>query len=1567
MAENVIRIEIPIEAKDETASGVASAKKSLDNLSKTASSVGKSVGNSFNTASGHVSKFDETAQKTQSRLQKWMSEKYKLAIEARDKVTPALKLIKSGITGLTSKAHRITMSVIDKATSPIKGIINTLKNPVLQGMSILGITLGVKDTIDTYKDFESTMSNVKAISGASETEFSQLTAKAEEMGAKTKFTAKEAGDALTYMAMAGWKTKDMLNGIEGIMDLAAASGEDLGEVSDIVTDALTAFGMSAKESGHFADILAAASSSSNTNVAMMGETFKYAASMAGSLGYKAEDVALAIGLMANSGIKASMAGTALNTMFTRIATDAGATKKSLGALGVLTKRLGVQFYDSKGNAVPFINVLEGMRKSMKGLSDQQKSNYAKVIAGTEAQKGLLAIINASEADFNKLKDAIDNCDGAAESMAETNRDNLKGSLKLLQSALDGVKIEAGKRIAPYIREFADWLTEKMPEIQEAVGEFFDWFDQKATDFKNKLHEITSSTAFKDADFFGKVKILWDGIIADPFEEWWDTKGKKRIATKAEEIGNSIGRAINSGIMTLLGIDVSGVVDDGTDVGRKFAQGFSEGFDFDSIKSKLLTGVGNIFQSAAKLIPGGKSADIGSLISAGLIAKFGIPLLTGTISAGKDIYHVGKGSYGLGKVVLGSSATGKGLLGLGANTAISLGAGNLAGGASLSAGALSALGLGSIAGGAVGIGTAISGGMDAYKAFQARKSGNQEESELYKKTATRKLATVGSSAMAGALIGSAIPGLGTAVGALVGAGIGGATSLIASRKEQKEYEQKREEEQKAAEEAQLKISKMYQATGRYISDARLETKSLKAAIDDTSVSADEFAAKYNEVVQQKIQNSFGNIKMSLKEIQATAKNIIYGNSTEKVDNFATAVSSASDALTAYQSDLKSLQKQNWSTTMEINAKGGKYKIESTEAYDYRSQIDQFTENAQTYLADKQYEMTQSMTLMFGSGVKLNGLNKAYENLKKELQSKIDDLNSSEKIALSDNILTIPEQENIQNLESQISDILAKVTANEQQSSLQALQIKYGGADLDYSSFQQLQQELQSNLEEMSGNYDNELKVNLENLNFKFNGDSSSDQYQKEYEKIVSRYRDQIDTLNNKSLNFQIETLAGSGLGDSLKKAYGTNDIDELVSSINTDMRKAIGKNSDASTWTADEVSRWFGLGSLSAESQTAIEQIIQSIAETIPESVAKKISDTESAKETMKLNGPVRSLSESQQSAFDASKSSTKGAESSGTSQGDAYINSINSQLSGRSGEIRTSAENATKSALSDPISQTVTLDLKTNVRLGNLPAQVEQEIDSQLSNIGISKTVGTASGSSGSETLSGKLTQSAIVPSTKFTTSVKHHASGGISSGMQLSWINEEGPEAIIPLVPQRRSRALDLYQEVGDILGITKHAEGTVPGLVHKGGATPSTASGSTFGYGHTPDIASSPSYRKNTFGFGPTTHDSVTDINSYTGYTTSSPDDYNEQIRAFQNDRDTIPVSVDESSTENRSVQTGSPVSVNVQVSPTFQISGTGAISEETLVAAIKRHMAEISDEMGGAIALRLQKVYENMPSSV
>lgn len=328
--------------------------------------------------------------------------------------------------------------------SSIEGVGKKLM-PVTAAVGGLGAA-----AVKVAADFDSAMSQVAAVSGATGKDLDALREKAREMGAKTKFSASEAAEAMNYMAMAGWKTGDMLDGIEGIMNLAAASGEDLATTSDIVTDALTALGLTAADSGHFADILAAASSNANTNVSMMGETFKYCAPVAGALGFTAEDTAEAIGLMANAGIKSSQAGTAMRTMLTNLTGEVTFVGDAFGELTIQTT-------NTDGSMRSLGEILADCRVAFSQMSESEKAANAEALVGKNAMSGFLAVMNAAPADIEKLNSAINNCDGTAEKMAETMQDNLAGQLTILKSQLEELAISIGEILMPSIRQIVSWI------------------------------------------------------------------------------------------------------------------------------------------------------------------------------------------------------------------------------------------------------------------------------------------------------------------------------------------------------------------------------------------------------------------------------------------------------------------------------------------------------------------------------------------------------------------------------------------------------------------------------------------------------------------------------------------------------------------------------------------------------------------------------------------------------------------------------------------------------------------------------------------------------------------------------------------------------------------------------------------------------------------------------------------------------------------------------------------------------------------------------------------------------
>lgn len=418
--------------------GIKKAKNSTDGLSQATkalvpglSAVEKSMGTASGAAQGITNKIKEAS---------GILDKFKrsardaiVKIRAKDDASPTVKKIKDELNKFKGKVYTATVNVKQNLSGVAGKAADTVSGAMFgataQMAGMAGIGFGVFDAVKGYADFEEEMSAVKAISGATGDEFNRLKEKAIQMGADTKYSALESAQAFRYMGMAGWKTGEMIDGIAGIMNLAAASGEDLAMTADIVTDSLSAFGLQAKDSSMFADVLAAAATNSNTNVALMGQTFKYAAPVAGALGFTVQDTATAIGLMANQGIKGSEAGTALRSTMTRMVKP---TNDSAEAMQIL----GLNILDANGKMKPFRDIIKDVRSGMSKLTPESKASVAAMLAGQEAMSGLLALVNSSDADFDKLASAIDNSNGAAQNMASIRMDNLKGDLEQLSGDWD---------------------------------------------------------------------------------------------------------------------------------------------------------------------------------------------------------------------------------------------------------------------------------------------------------------------------------------------------------------------------------------------------------------------------------------------------------------------------------------------------------------------------------------------------------------------------------------------------------------------------------------------------------------------------------------------------------------------------------------------------------------------------------------------------------------------------------------------------------------------------------------------------------------------------------------------------------------------------------------------------------------------------------------------------------------------------------------------------------------------------------------------------------------------------
>ena len=1613
MATKVIKIEIPIETKDNTGPVVDSisekmenldsaakkaqksmentvnsankAAKGFENASRRVSGFEKSVGSGFDSASKKASGFEKSVNKTQKSLLAMMKEKYQLLLEAKDRITPTVKQAITYVKSLTGKTWKVTLKAVDLVTSPVRRVFGLLKSPLVAAGVTISAGAGIADTVQTYADFEAAMSEVKAISGATSQEFEQLTEKANQMGAVTKFTASESAEAFKYMAQAGWDVREMMDGIDGLMALAAASGEDLGITADIVTDALTAFGLSAKESGRFADVMAQAASATNTDVAKMGDTFKYVAPVAGALGYSIEDTAVAIGLMANSGIKASQAGTSLRSLLTNLTRPVGQAEDAINALGI-------SITNTDGSVKPLSQTLQDLRAKFGALTDSEKAQYAAMLAGQEGMSGLLAIVNASDQEFESLTEQINNSSGAAQKMADVMMDNLSGKFELFTGALDSMKMSLGEKFKPYLIEALEWMTDKVPDVENALLTAMNSFDHFVDNAKAKIDEFTATDEWKNADLFGKIEIAWDELVAEPFSDWWNGSGKLKVAGVARDIGTGIGSAISAGILALMGVDVSSVIDEGSSIGRQFAEGFSEGMSGVDVSAALGTMVSGAFSSAGKLLPGGTAPDIGSLLSAAAIAKIAGPLM----SFGSGAFKVGKGIYksatgGVLKKAIGSfsvadelagvgNVSGSGLMGLAGKAGMALGSG-----ASTATG-LAAAGAGGIAGGIVGGAALISGGMDAFDAYNSYKEGNKDVAKAQGTSAGLKVGGVAAGAAAGAAIGSVVPVLGTAVGGLIGAGIGGLAGWFAGDKVKEDYE-----------EAAAAAENLEQKSKYALEGAKFDSKELKEAFDDTNVSAEQFGAMMQEATSNKIRDAFGDIKLTMQEIEEAAKQIVFADQAEALNKFSAAAETADSSLATLQSSFQTMDKLNWKASLGME-------LDEGDMSEYISAVDAMIESSKQYLEDKHYEATAAIDLLIEPGNETDmtsGLNQMYSDLQTKIESLGGDLKAKVNVALEDGVITLDEQAEIANLQNQIADITNQISQAETEASFQSLKIKYSGASLDADSFASLVSEIQANVQDAASQYDEALQVSLTNLNLQLqNGAISQEQFDEQLQALTEGYQAKLTDLSVRVESFELQSIAdsfGSELDGILPELEGT-----VAERLGTAMHNAMANGVDVENWDVSTASEWLDLDGLSAETQSAITEMMSQVAASMPDQM------------TSALEGSGANLSESVNNMVKS------GIENADFTEAGAAMNQ-------KLGESLTPTDMSESSAgLQDGLQSSLMASVE-NIDLTEAGSLMNQKLGEAMSSVDMSESdAGLQEGLQNSLTaaLEGiDLSESAQMINTSIVTALSSTEGidmSGFTASMQSSITSSiEGLDysGVTTAVGSGISNAITatmgtiqgaidtLYSNVGSAIN-TAFSAGfstttTVTITANYKLANPSaTISFSGGGTGTATVSGSISSHANGGFAYGPELtwwgedgpeviiplgskrrqrglelwaqagemlgvgkHADGGIIGSGGGTSKNIWDNTERLIEPIsEGDSGTSDVSTVIDSERNSDTK---EVNLSVTVNPQFVISSTSQ-REDDILQIIKTHMKELADDLGGELADRLGEVFSNMPIS-
>lgn len=765
------------------------------------------------TSEKNVSKLEKSIMNLQKQIQS-MKGKSKLEVAAtlKDMASKGIQGVVKAGKQIAGKVWTVTMKAVDLVTAPFKKVLGLITSPVAQAAAFAGISFGLADTLNTFKDFEAGMSQVAATMGYSVEELNNpaseasqnlatLTDFAKEMGAKTAFSATQAAEALNYMALAGYDAETSMAMLPNVLNLAAAGGIDLAYASDMVTDAQSALGLTLEQTSMMVDQMARTSSKTNTSVAQLGEAFLTVGGTAKNLSGGVTELSTMLGVLADNGVKGSEGGTALRNIILSLSAPTDKAAKTL-------KSLGVQAFDAQGNMRPLNETFLDLQSALNNLSGEAKTQALDEIFNKTDLKSVEALLGTSADRYNELADAIGNAEGAAQNMADVQLDNLAGSLTLLQSAAEGVKIAIGEKLQPYAKGLVDWVTAHMPDIKSAVGQAVDFVTGKIDGIIASVKELTASPEWKNAgSLWEKIKLAWDKIIVEPFSEWWNGTDKAWLAGIAESVGAGLGTALHDGIMGLLGIDVGGVTADGVSIGKSFASAFAEGFNGkevgEAIVQAIKEGLKSLAKDAMTLLPGGKEASGTSGLSAavlgygGLKAAKGASKLYNGVKAVGNVTGISEGMRIFGAAKSGGSAA-QSALSFAQNGALGHGVKfgtQLASGASkVGQFATKAMPI------AAGVGSLIAMGADAKKGVGMAQEWTGSDSTgakvasgvgaalggtgngiLGDESAGKKALDIGGGALKGAglgmAIGSIIPGIGTAIGGAVGAGVGALGAAI----------------------------------------------------------------------------------------------------------------------------------------------------------------------------------------------------------------------------------------------------------------------------------------------------------------------------------------------------------------------------------------------------------------------------------------------------------------------------------------------------------------------------------------------------------------------------------------------------------------------------------------------------------------------------------------------------------------------------------------------------------------------------------------------------------------------
>lgn len=722
-----------------------------------------------------------------------------------------------------------------------------------------------------------------------------------------------------------------------------------------------------------------------------------------------------------------------------------------------------------------------------------------------------------------------------------------------------------------------------------------------------------------------------------------------------------------------------------------------------------------------------------------------------------------------------------------------------------------------------------------------------------------------------------------VGTVVGGLVGAGIGGLTGYVEGKRIKKEYQESAEAEALTNEKLQKVYEITGSSTDSVNFKTKSLTEALKDTTVTTEEFNTMLQRAVSDDLIEHFGSLHLSLTEIKEAASSVAFDGAETRFNNFSTAVQDVESSLSSVKSTFSSLEKENWKMSLGTH-------VTEADVKEYRSSIDQMLSSTATYLENKHYEASMAFKLIMGEDANTDGLDATYSAIDAQLDGLKEKLNTAidANIKLNGGVLKLDSDSEILSLQQQIQDITNQVSTAQENAKFDTLKIKYGGAALDAESFASLQEELKNTVSSMTSQYDEALEVNVTNLRLQLDrGDIDQDEYNRQLQALTDSYHAQVSDLQVHVESFQLDSIAeaySSALDGILPDLKGTTS-----EKLQQAMDAALKEKPNVADWTNSDVVEWFDLNGMDAETQAALVQLLKSVADSMPASFADSIRN------------------------------------------------------SGLSNATRDAAQNEIDAAFKDDFNTEAKINITERIKLNGGVAS------SYAASSGVVTTTPSGSGSGSRLPYAARNNSimaggSGVFPSSP--SNIGGHATGGMVNGRELSWVGEEGPEMIIPLVPARRERAVELYQQAGEILGVTAHANGGLVGSGSSSYTSPVTRNYMDSYYdGHTS--------RHNEF-----SSDTV-------DYLSQTVNEAPVASNLFSEDDSTASTS---SSSQNvastsQTVTVRPEVTVKVDVNPEFNITG-GEKSEDEIMAVIRRHMKEMADEIGGELATKLDEVFSNMP---